>query len=135
MEISNTQHFLSPTGSSWKKVAGLKEGQTQVDTPAYTDTSYWAHPIDIHFATKGLQGFFQTLHLRDIQLGFYYSSSVLVHDDSVHNFVSGWPKLNIEVHRQDKFGRRDLAGYGVCHIPSSPGTHTINVPIWRPAGF
>jgi len=46
----------------------------------------------------------------------------------------GWPKLLVDVRRQDKFGRRDIAGYGTCHIPTSPGTHLINIPIWRPAG-
>ncbi|ODN02972.1 B9 domain-containing protein 2 [Orchesella cincta] len=88
-------------GSNWKRVAGPKEGQTQVDTPKYSDTAQWAHPIDLHFVTKGLQG---------------------------------WPKLILEVYRQDEFGRSDLSGYGVCHIPATPGNHIIEVPTWRPAG-
>jgi len=37
-------------------LAGLREGQTQVDHPLIGDFAYWSHPIDIHFATKGLQG-------------------------------------------------------------------------------
>jgi len=37
-------------------LAGLREGQTQVDHPLLADFAYWSHPIDIHFATKGLQG-------------------------------------------------------------------------------
>lgn len=43
-------------GSAWRLVAGLSEGQTQVDTPQLGDTAYWCHPIDVHFATKGIQG-------------------------------------------------------------------------------
>lgn len=43
-------------GGAWKALAGLREGQTQVDTPQQHDAAYWAHPIDIHYATKGLQG-------------------------------------------------------------------------------
>lgn len=42
-------------GSAWRVLAGIKEGQTQVDTPNLGN-AYWAHPIDLHFATKGLQG-------------------------------------------------------------------------------
>lgn len=44
------------TGAAWKLLSGLREGQTQVDTPQIGDMAYWSHPIDLHFATKGLQG-------------------------------------------------------------------------------
>ena len=43
-------------GSGWKHLQGIKEGQTHVDNPTYEPTAYWAHPIDIHYSTKGLQG-------------------------------------------------------------------------------
>lgn len=29
-----------------------------MDTPQIGDMAYWSHPIDLHFATKGLQGGF-----------------------------------------------------------------------------
>lgn len=41
---------------SWKLLAGLKEGQTQVDNPEIYDYAVWSHPLDLHFATKGLKG-------------------------------------------------------------------------------
>lgn len=44
------------SGGGWKLIAGLKEGQTQVDNPEYENVVYWCHPIDVHFATKGIQG-------------------------------------------------------------------------------
>ncbi|XP_067831145.1 B9 domain-containing protein 2 [Heptranchias perlo] len=44
------------TGCAWKLLSGLKEGQTQVDNPVIKDMTYWSHPIDVHYATKGLQG-------------------------------------------------------------------------------
>ena len=37
-------------------LAGLREGQTQVDSPQNEEKAHWSHPIDIHFATKGIQG-------------------------------------------------------------------------------
>lgn len=40
----------------WKVLEGLTEGQTQIDNPQNEDIAYWCHPIDIHFATRGLQG-------------------------------------------------------------------------------
>ncbi|XP_069677122.1 B9 domain-containing protein 2-like isoform X2 [Periplaneta americana] len=50
-------------GGGWKVISGLKEGQTHVDNPEYEVFSYWCHPIDIHFATKGIQGW-PKLHLQ-----------------------------------------------------------------------
>jgi B9 domain-containing protein 2 len=35
---------------------GDQEGQTQVDEPSDGPMANWCHPIDLHFATKGLQG-------------------------------------------------------------------------------
>lgn len=50
----------------WKLLAGQKEGQTQVDNPQNEDCASWCHPIDLHFATKGLKGWpkfhFQVWH-------------------------------------------------------------------------
>jgi B9 domain-containing protein 2 len=43
-------------GGAWKVLAGLRDGQTQVDCPQNEFHAYWSHPIDIHLATKGLQG-------------------------------------------------------------------------------
>ena len=44
------------SGGAWKVLQGLREGQTQVDDPQAGDTAYWSHPIDVHYATRGLQG-------------------------------------------------------------------------------
>ena len=44
------------TGGAWKLLQGLKEGQTQVDDPKGSDTAYFSHPIDAHYATRSLQG-------------------------------------------------------------------------------
>uniref|UniRef100_A0A8V0XXN7 B9 domain-containing protein 2 n=1 Tax=Gallus gallus TaxID=9031 RepID=A0A8V0XXN7_CHICK len=43
-------------GGAWKLLGGLCEGQTQVDDPQADDMAHWCHPLDVHFATKGLQG-------------------------------------------------------------------------------
>ena len=41
---------------SWSILAGLRQGQTQVDNPENEDFAVWSHPIDLHFTTKGLKG-------------------------------------------------------------------------------
>ncbi|KAM9800250.1 B9 domain-containing protein 2-like [Syngnathus acus] len=51
------------TGGAWRLLSGSKQGQTQVDDPQTGDTAYWSHPIDVHYATKGLQGW-PKLHLQ-----------------------------------------------------------------------
>ncbi|XP_025000288.2 B9 domain-containing protein 2 [Gallus gallus] len=50
-------------GGAWKLLGGLCEGQTQVDDPQADDMAHWCHPLDVHFATKGLQGW-PRLHLQ-----------------------------------------------------------------------
>ncbi|KAM9590887.1 B9 domain-containing protein 2-like [Morphnus guianensis] len=50
-------------GGAWKLLSGLGSGQTQVDDPQADDMAYWCHPLDVHFATKGLQGW-PKLHLQ-----------------------------------------------------------------------
>ncbi|KAL5456917.1 hypothetical protein EMCRGX_G034144 [Ephydatia muelleri] len=53
-------------GSAWEVLEGLQEGQTQVDHPQDGEFAKWSHPIDIHLACKGLQGwpklYFQVWH-------------------------------------------------------------------------
>ncbi|XP_064094912.1 B9 domain-containing protein 2-like [Macrobrachium nipponense] len=48
--------------------------------------------------------------------------------------IQGWPRLLLQVYRQDDFGRIDLCGYGVVHIPTRPGHHAITCSTWRPSG-
>lgn len=44
------------TEGSWELIEGLREGQTQIDNPLDSDEAVWSHPIDLHFATRGLKG-------------------------------------------------------------------------------
>ncbi|KAK6017449.1 B9 protein, partial [Ostertagia ostertagi] len=43
-------------GGGWRVVEGAVEGQTQTDLPSAFDEAYFAHPIDLHLATKTIQG-------------------------------------------------------------------------------
>ncbi|KIH66201.1 B9 protein [Ancylostoma duodenale] len=44
------------TGGGWRVVEGAVEGQTQTDLPSAFEEAYFAHPIDLHLATKTIQG-------------------------------------------------------------------------------
>ncbi|XP_067942559.1 B9 domain-containing protein 2-like [Watersipora subatra] len=43
-------------GGAWRIINGQRHGQTQVDLPQNEAMAAWSHPIDIHYVTKGLQG-------------------------------------------------------------------------------
>lgn len=55
-------------------------------------------------------------------------------NNTIYIFFPGWPKIHFQVWHQDSYGRNELYGYGFCHVPTSPGTHKISCPTWRPAG-
>ena len=63
--------------------------------------------------------------------------SVWSHPIDVHyktTSLQGWPKMLLQVWQQDSFGRTELAGYGFCYVPSSPGIFDLDCPCWRPTG-
>ncbi|XP_015906950.1 B9 domain-containing protein 2 [Parasteatoda tepidariorum] len=57
------------SGGNWKIIEGLNGGQTQLDDPLSNEMCYWCHPVDVHYATKGIQGWpkfhFQVWHQDD----------------------------------------------------------------------
>ena len=61
--------YLFCSGENWRVLEGAAEGQTQLDTPEIGSVSTWNHPLDVHFATRGLQGWPQ------IQLQIYHLDS------------------------------------------------------------
>ena len=48
--------------------------------------------------------------------------------------IDGWPRISLEVWGVDRFGRNELAGYGVCMVPTTPGLHRVECATWRPSG-
>ena len=50
------QQWGISAGRTWELLEGLEEGQTQLNQAADGDAVVWAHPIDIHYACKGLTG-------------------------------------------------------------------------------
>eukprot|EP00640_Fibrocapsa_japonica_P006611 CAMPEP_0113946460 /NCGR_PEP_ID=MMETSP1339-20121228/57627_1 /TAXON_ID=94617 /ORGANISM="Fibrocapsa japonica" /LENGTH=184 /DNA_ID=CAMNT_0000952547 /DNA_START=103 /DNA_END=657 /DNA_ORIENTATION=- /assembly_acc=CAM_ASM_000762 len=92
--------------NNWSVLAGHAEGYTQVD------------------ASKGGLGSSRRFSaVWNHPLDLHYATSS----------VQGWPKLVVEVWHLDSLNRQEIAGYGVCHIPTAPGEHgPLRVVTWRP---
>ncbi|CAF0728564.1 unnamed protein product [Brachionus calyciflorus] len=44
----------------------------------------------------------------------------------------GWPQLVVSCYGQDVFGNDVIRGYGVTHLPMSPGRHKLRIPLFVP---
>ncbi|KAK4873315.1 hypothetical protein RN001_015344 [Aquatica leii] len=64
-EISNAKRFPKQSlfckwslqcGNNWNLISGKKEGQTHVVSSEFDEDCRWCFPIDVHLATKGVQG-------------------------------------------------------------------------------
>ena len=46
--------------------------------------------------------------------------------------TQGWPRLVVKVYEHhDYVGTNTFLAYGICSIPSTPGTHTLQCTTWR----
>ncbi|GAQ87688.1 b9 domain-containing protein [Klebsormidium nitens] len=133
-------------GSNWDLLEGTDQGQTQVDHPPEGEDAVWSHPIDVHYACRGLSGwpklYFQVWH-QDIHgrndicgYGFCHvpteagcfdldcvtwlpEGSVLERISAF--FIGGGPRLKVEetvYNSGDRFRLRTRAG-GTVHIQIS----------------
>ncbi|XP_013133860.1 PREDICTED: B9 domain-containing protein 2 [Papilio polytes] len=48
--------FSFQAGPNWTLIAGCSEGQTTSGKPNHDNYVFWSHPIDVHYATKGISG-------------------------------------------------------------------------------
>jgi len=46
--------------------------------------------------------------------------------------VSGWPQIVLRLTERDWWGRDQVVGYGVTHVPTQPGCHQRYVNLFRP---
>ena len=90
----------------WEHVSGADSGASQGDSPAEGNSMFvFQHPIDVCYETSA--------------------------DDAT---VAGMPHIEIEVRWLDSYGRSDLGGYAVVHVPAAPGMHELSCRVWRPKG-
>uniref|UniRef100_A0A7S0F771 B9 domain-containing protein 2 n=1 Tax=Phaeocystis antarctica TaxID=33657 RepID=A0A7S0F771_9EUKA len=48
--------FSIESGSNFRVLQGVVEGQTQCDQPNEEEMAVWSHPIDVHYTLKGIDG-------------------------------------------------------------------------------
>jgi hypothetical protein len=56
MKVSHNFLLSLLLGSLWKFIEGESEGQTATDCNQIDQKSFFAHPLDLHLATRGIQG-------------------------------------------------------------------------------
>ncbi|OHT04082.1 B9 domain-containing protein 1 [Tritrichomonas foetus] len=44
----------------------------------------------------------------------------------------GWPQIIIAVYGLNHFGNDMIVGYGGIHVPTSPGRHEVEIPLFTP---
>ncbi|XP_073941773.1 B9 domain-containing protein 2 [Choristoneura fumiferana] len=65
-QLQSVSNFRTPSslfcrysfqsGPNWTLVSGSPEGQTVSGKPDHNDSVVWAQPLDVHYITKGIQG-------------------------------------------------------------------------------
>nr|CCA21395.1 conserved hypothetical protein [Albugo laibachii Nc14] len=48
--------------------------------------------------------------------------------------MKGWPRILLQTWRIDALSKANVVGYGFIHVPMAPGSHTLEVSMWRPMG-
>ena len=89
--------FKVESGKTWDHLGGNLSGQTHVDYPSDGTTAVWAHPIDVHFSAKTMQGWprilFQVWKMDDygrIELSGYGFTHVPVNPGAYSVEVPTW---------------------------------------------
>ena len=92
--------------NAWRHVSGATSGSSQCDSPGEEGGMFtFAHPLDVCYEAAGED-----------------PGSL------------GVPRVELEVRFSDSYGRSDLGGYAVVHLPAAPGLHELAGRVWRPRG-
>jgi hypothetical protein len=101
----------------WKFIEGQSEGQTATDSNRLDNKSIFAHPIDLHLATRGIQGWpkLSVEIFSGKKIKFFFSQKIK-HVDfvAVNSLKQFYP-----------------VGVGFAYIPTSPGFHKFKIATWR----
>ena len=103
--------FKLVTGDGWILLDGIPQGQTQLAI------------IDNHYINNSTSNE-SSIGIWDHPIDIHYSTSTL----------TGWPQIIFTLWKQDSYQRNEIAGYGCLRIPTCPGIHTLEIPLWRPEG-
>jgi len=73
------------------------------------------------------------------QVDYPYDSTSAVwnHPIDLHFYsrtLQGWPRIILELFKLDQYGGKQLFGYGFTFVPTTPGSHEVEMDVWRPCG-
>ncbi|XP_045510945.1 B9 domain-containing protein 2 [Colias croceus] len=86
--------YTIQAGPNWTLLSGSSEGQTPSGRPNAEKSVVWAHPLDLHFVTKGIQGWPKIL-VQTNCLDALGRSWVLGYGCSTIPAVPGYHTLNV----------------------------------------
>ena len=115
------------SGGAWKVLQGLREGQTQVDQPALGEKVFWCHPVDVHFATRGLQGW-PKLHLQIYHHDSFGRNHLIAYGFCHVPTSPGLHNLDVATWRPSGSLRETISHYYVG------GGHQLRQPDWLSSG-
>ncbi|OAF67580.1 B9 domain-containing protein 1 [Intoshia linei] len=92
---------------------------------SYTETNN-----ENYFSIGLEEGITQTTHKDTHSNHFTFNFPLDISFKSTNPF--GWPQIILHTYGYDIFGRDVVRGYGVCHLPVTPGNHIIKVPMFVP---
>jgi hypothetical protein len=88
------------TGPLWRVVEGQEKGQTSVNSSRFEENSIFCDPIDLHYATRGIQGW-PKLSIEVFSVNsmnqFYPVSNSLVKIDIKYDFNSVLIRLDLDL--------------------------------------
>lgn len=119
--------YTFDTGGNFRLLQGHTAGQTHCDMP----------PVRLSRLLTDCPPYMARSLTDTLWHAQEGEAATLSHPIDVHYAVKGidgWPRLRLEVYGMDQYGRIELAGYGCCIVPTSPGTHELRCPTWRPCG-
>ena len=99
----------------------------------------WAHPIDVHYTLKGIEGWPR------LKLEVWGVDSFGRNELGAPRPTRSTPERAAHLrpapspeppswHRWTCFPALRAVGYGVCMLPTSPGVHELRCTTWRPCG-
>ncbi|XP_077049181.1 B9 domain-containing protein 2-like isoform X2 [Agelaius phoeniceus] len=110
-------------GAAWTLLAGAGAGQTQLDDPQVDEAAHWGHPLDLHLATRGLQGWPKLL-LQVWHVDAWGRRGLAGYGSVPVPSAPGWHRLACATWRPRGTRRQRLLGTGAPELRTPEATVT-----------
>lgn len=104
------------SGSCFRLVQGNASGQTHCDSPNEDEMAIWAHPIDVHYAVKGVDGW-PRLHLEVVAIDSYGRTEIAGYGCCMIPTVAGTHELTTHMWRPYGTMREQISTFFLGRAP------------------